>query len=96
MESDEVTALCPVTGQPDWYTVRVEYTPKGRCVESKSLKLYLHDFRQVGLFGEELAARVLRDFSAACSPASCSVTVTQKPRGGVSLIAQAFHAVDHT
>jgi 7-cyano-7-deazaguanine reductase len=89
MTSDEVTAVCPVTGQPDWYAVAIRYAPAGRCVESKSLKLYLRSFRDRGLFCEAFAARVLADVVAAVAPASCVVTVTQKPRGGVSIVAEA-------
>ena len=46
LESDEVTSLCPVTGQPDWETVRIEFEPDAYCIESKSLKLYLWSFRE--------------------------------------------------
>ena len=50
MESDEVTSICPVTGQPDWETVTIEYAPDQACIESKSLKLYLWSFREEGVF----------------------------------------------
>jgi 7-cyano-7-deazaguanine reductase len=89
LASDEVTAVCPVTGQPDWYTIEIAYEPAGACVESKSLKLYFQSFRNEGLFCEALAARVRADFVAACRPASCRVAVTQKPRGGVRIEAVA-------
>lgn len=89
MTSDEVTALCPVTGQPDWYIVSIEYKPNALCIESKSLKLYLQSFRNDGLFCEAFAARIAEDISEAIKPASCKVTVVQKPRGGVSITAVA-------
>ncbi len=89
MESDEVTSLCPVTGQPDWETVRIEFTPGPYCIESKSLKLYLWSFREEGVFCEAFAARIAHDVAAACSPAWVKVTVTQTPRGGVSISAEA-------
>jgi len=89
MTSDEVTALCPVTGQPDLYVVAIEYRPEKLCVESKSLKLYLHSFRSEGVFAEALASRILADVVAACSPGHCMVCVTQKSRGGVSIVAKA-------
>src|SRR6266567_7269654 len=54
--SDEVTALCPITGAPDWYIVRISYIPDKRCVESKTLKLFLQDFRQQGHFCEKFAS----------------------------------------
>lgn len=85
MESDEVTSLCPVTGQPDWDTVIIEYAPRSLCIESKSLKLYLWSFREEGIFCEALADRIAADIFAACQPGWCRVTVTQKPRGGVRI-----------
>ena len=89
MESDEVTSLCPVTGQPDWETVTIEYAPDRSCIESKSLKLYLWSFREEGVFCEALAARIAQDVFDACQPFWVEVTVTQKPRGGVKLVAKA-------
>src|SRR4051812_39257662 len=50
MVSDEVTALCPITGQPDWYEVAITYRPDQSCIESKSLKLYFQTFRNEGIF----------------------------------------------
>lgn len=89
MESDEVTSLCPVTGQPDWETVTIEYAPDQFCIESKSLKLYLWSFREEGVFCEALAAQIARDISEACHPFWVEVTVTQKPRGGIKIVAKA-------
>ncbi|NLM46912.1 MAG: NADPH-dependent 7-cyano-7-deazaguanine reductase QueF [Firmicutes bacterium] len=89
MESDEVTSLCPVTGQPDWETVTIEYVPDKLCIESKSLKLYFWSFRQEGLFCEALAAKIANDVGEACKPHSCTVTVRQKPRGGITITATA-------
>ena len=89
MESDEVTSLCPVTGQPDWETVTIEYAPDKACIESKSLKLYLWSFREEGAFCEALAAQIAKDIAAACKPFWVEVVVTQKPRGGVKLVAKA-------
>jgi 7-cyano-7-deazaguanine reductase len=89
LESDEVTSLCPVTGQPDWETVRIEFEPDSLCIESKSLKLYLWSFREEGSFCESLAARIAEDVYAACRPKSVRVLVTQKPRGGITISAEA-------
>lgn len=89
MESDEVTSLCPVTGQPDWETVVIEYAPKESCIESKSLKLYLWSFREEGHFCEALADRIARDVYAACQPHWARATVIQKPRGGIKITATA-------
>ena len=89
MDSDEVTSLCPVTGQPDWETVVIEYAPKESCIESKSLKLYFGSFRNEGVFCETLASRIAQDVYDACEPVWCKVTVTQKPRGGIRISATA-------
>lgn len=89
LTSDEVTALCPVTGQPDWYTVSIAYVPRERCIESKSLKLYFQSFRDEGIFAEAFAARIAEDVNQVAAPATCQVTVTQKPRGGISIEATA-------
>jgi 7-cyano-7-deazaguanine reductase len=90
-ESAEVTSLCPVTGQPDFYRVAVEYVPAARCIESKSLKLYLFSFRDTGLFAEDMANRLLDDLVAACAPAWLRVSCTMNPRGGISLAVDAEH-----
>jgi len=87
LRSDEVAALCPVTGQPDWYAVEVAYDPSARCAESKSVKLFLNSFRDRGVFCESLACLIRDAFLSACEPKACRVTVTQKPRGGVSITA---------
>lgn len=85
MTSDEVTAVCPVTGQPDWYTVVIEYVPDGKCIESKSLKMYLQSFRQDGIFCEALAGRICQEVAEAIKPVRVVVTIKQKARGGVSI-----------
>jgi len=87
--SDEVTAVCPVTGQPDWYTVRVTYVPSNKCIESKTFKLFLQTLRQKGMFCEALSTHILREVVNAVLPVSAAVEVVQKPRGGVSIIATA-------
>ncbi|MGI6647785.1 MAG: preQ(1) synthase [Bacillota bacterium] len=89
LDSDEVTSVCPVTGQPDWETVVIEYAPNESCIESKSLKLYLWSFREEGVFCEALASQIAQDVYAACQPFWCKVTVIQKPRGGIRITASA-------
>ena len=86
--SDEVTALCPITAQADWYTVEIAYTPRERCIESKSLKLYLHSFRNEGIFAEGFAVRLADDLSDALA-CPVDVTVIQKARGGITIRASA-------
>ena len=83
MVSDEVTALCPVTGMPDQYTVENDYFPDGLCIESKSLKLKLQSFRQVGVFCEQLSTDIAQHVMDSISPFAVEVLVTQKSRGGV-------------
>lgn len=90
--SDEVTSLCPITGQPDWYTVRVELTDARVGLESKSLKLYLQSWRDEGQFCEEFAATIAKDVQRA-TKANVRVVVTQKPRGGIEIDAVAESTV---
>jgi 7-cyano-7-deazaguanine reductase len=89
LDCDEVTSLCPVTGQPDWETVRIEFAPDQYCVESKSLKLYLWSYRETGAFCEALAGQIAQDIFDSCHPHWCTVTVSQKPRGGITITATA-------
>jgi 7-cyano-7-deazaguanine reductase len=89
MTSDELAAVCPVTGQPDLYTAAIEYEPADLCLESKSLKLYLMTFRNEGHFCEALAVRIRDDVAAALRlpPDRVRVTLTQKARGGITITA---------
>jgi 7-cyano-7-deazaguanine reductase len=91
MTSDELTAVCPITGQPDFYVTRIEYEPAALCLESKSLKLYLARFRNEGAFAEALAVRIKQDVAAALEleAAAVTVTLTQKARGGITITATA-------
>lgn len=82
-DTDEVTSLCPVTGQPDFSSVRIEYQPNLRCVESKSLKLYLWGFRDRPVFCEQLAVDIATEIRRAAEPVRVKVTVTQHARGGI-------------
>jgi len=91
MTSDELTAVCPITAQPDYYEARIAYSPKGLCLESKSLKLYLARFRNEGAFGEALAVRIRDDVAAVLEldASAVTVTLTQKARGGITIVATA-------
>ena len=91
MTSDELTSVCPVTAQPDFYVARIVYRPKALCLESKSLKLYLARFRNEGVFAEALAVRIKEDVAAALEVEASAVTVTltQKARGGITITATA-------
>ena len=81
----EFTSLCPITGQPDFGVIQIEYVPDHRCIESKSLKLYLFSFRNHGSFGEAVVNRVLDDLVEACSPRRMTVTGAFTPRGGIGI-----------
>ena len=83
--TDEVGSLCPVTGQPDLSSLVIDYLPDRLCVESKSLKLYLWSFRDRAIFAEALAAAVAREIMDTVRPHRVEVTVTQRPRGGISI-----------
>jgi 7-cyano-7-deazaguanine reductase len=81
--SNELTSVCPITGQPDFSTVEIDYEPNLRCVESKSLKLYLWSFRDRPAFCEQLAADIAAEVHRAADPLHVRVTVTQHTRGGI-------------
>lgn len=87
--SDELTSFCPVTEQPDFNTVVIEYHPDKLCVESKSLKLYLWTFRDERIFGEGLASTIANDIFAKLQPFYCKVTLRQNVRGGLQMTAVA-------
>ena len=91
MTSDELTAVCPITTQPDLYIATIEYWPQRLCLESKSLKLYLSSFRNEGAFCEALAVRIRDDAAEALELPSDKVRVTleQKARGGITIPATA-------
>jgi 7-cyano-7-deazaguanine reductase len=81
----EFTSLCPVTGQPDFARIVITYVPDLKCLESKSLKIYLFSFRNVGMFHEEITNRILDDLVAACQPRWARVRGLMNPRGGISI-----------
>jgi 7-cyano-7-deazaguanine reductase len=89
LTSDELVAVCPVTGQPDMYLATIEYWPGPRCLESKSLKLYLNGFRNEGAFCEALAVKIRGDVAQALElpPEQVRVTLRQKARGGITIVA---------
>ncbi len=83
--SEEFTSLCPKTGQPDFGTITIRYVPDARCIESKSLKLYLFSYRDEGTFMETLTNRILDDLVAACHPLEMEVTGDFAARGGITI-----------
>jgi len=80
----EFTAVCPKTGQPDFGTILITYIPGATCIELKSLKLYLHGFRNKGIFYEHSINTILDDLVAACEPRRMRVIGQFTPRGGMS------------
>ena len=91
LDCAEFTSLCPITGQPDYARLRIEYVPGERCVETKSLKFYLASFRDERAFNEALVNRILDDFVRACAPRRASVRGEFGARGGISLSVVAVH-----
>ncbi|MDR0422643.1 MAG: preQ(1) synthase [Proteiniphilum sp.] len=81
----EFTSLCPVTGQPDFAAIRIDYIPDARMVESKSLKLYLFSFRNHGAFHEDCINIIMKDLIRLMDPRYIEVTGRFTPRGGISI-----------
>lgn len=90
-ETPEFTCLCPRTGQPDFATIRIRYVPDARCVELKSLKLYLWSYRNEGAFHEAVVNRILDDLVAALSPRRMVVEGDFLVRGGIHTTIRASH-----
>ena len=80
----EFTAVCPKTGQPDFGTIIITYTPSDSCIELKSLKLYLFGYRNRGIFYEHSINTILDDLVAACRPRRMAVVGHFTPRGGIT------------
>ena len=87
----EFTSVCPVTGLPDFGEIRITYVPDARCVELKSLKLYLWSFRDEGAFHEDVTNRILDDLVAALAPRRMTVHTIWLPRGGITTEVTASH-----
>ncbi|MBR2509709.1 MAG: NADPH-dependent 7-cyano-7-deazaguanine reductase QueF [Lentisphaeria bacterium] len=81
----EYTSLCPVTGQPDFGHIIIRYIPDKKCIESKSLKLFLYSFRNTNTFHEESVNHILDAVVKECSPRKAEVTGLFRPRGGIAI-----------
>jgi 7-cyano-7-deazaguanine reductase len=90
-ECADFTSLCPVTAQPDFAKITIEYVPAARCIETKSLKFYLSSYRNTRGFNEEIVNRILDDVVAACSPHEALVYGEFASRGGISLSVEASY-----
>ena len=84
IEIPEYTAICPKTGLPDFGTIRLRYMPDKTCLELKSLKMYIHAYRNLGIFYENAVNRILQDVVASCRPVWAVVTGEFTARGGLS------------
>lgn len=88
----EFTSVCPKTGQPDFGTLTITYTPEKKCVELKSLKLYLQSFRNEGIFYENVTNQILDDLVAVLAPRWIKLEAAFTPRGGISTTVTAQHS----
>jgi 7-cyano-7-deazaguanine reductase len=88
-ETDDFTSVCPVTGQPDFARIDIDYVPDRLCVESKSLKFYLASYRNERAFNEAVTNHILDDFVKACAPREVVVTAQFSARGGIALTVRA-------
>jgi len=94
IEIPEYTCICPKTGLPDFATITLEYIPDRACVELKSLKLYIHAFRAVGIFHEHATNRILDDFVRAVGPRRLVVTGVFNARGGIATTVKASYPLE--
>jgi 7-cyano-7-deazaguanine reductase len=90
-EIPEFTAICPFSDFPDFATIRIEYVPNERCIELKSLKLYINSFRNVKIFHEHVINIILEDFVAACDPHSVEIEGDFHVRGNVKTVVRASY-----
>jgi 7-cyano-7-deazaguanine reductase len=88
----EFTSVCPRTGQPDFGTLTFTYVPAAKCVELKSLKLYLQQFRNLGIFYEHVTNRILDDLVAVLKPRKMTLVAVFNPRGGIATTVTATFA----
>ena len=90
-EAPEFTCLCPMTAQPDFATIRIRYVPDQKCVELKSLKLYLWSYRDEGAFHEAVTNRIADDLIGALAPRSLMVEGDFYVRGGIKTVVRVEH-----
>lgn len=91
IEQPEFTSVCPMTGLPDFGTVKVTYVPRERIVELMSFKYYLLQYRQVGIFYEHAVGRILEHLVDLLDPARMTVSIRYTPRGGITTTVEASH-----
>ena len=89
LQTEEFTCVCPMTGQPDFARIKIQYIPDKKIIESKSLKLYLWSFRNEGVFHEHVTNVILDDLVAALKPRWCKVNAEFSVRGGIGITVDA-------
>jgi 7-cyano-7-deazaguanine reductase len=89
--SSEFTAICPFSDFPDFATLKIEYVPNERCIELKSLKLYINSFRNVKIFHEHVVNKFLDDFVQACDPISVDIEGEFNVRGNIKTVIRASY-----
>lgn len=90
-EIPEFTAICPFSDFPDFAIIRIEYVPNERCIELKSLKLYINSFRSVKIFHEHVINVILEDFVKACDPLSLEIEGDFHVRGNIKTVVRASY-----
>ena len=90
-EIPEFTAICPFSDFPDFATLRIRYAPNRRCIELKSLKLYINSFREVKIFHEHVVNKILEDFVAACDPLEFHIEGDFNVRGNIKTVVRASY-----
>lgn len=90
-EIPEFTAICPFSEFPDFATIRIRYVPDQRCIELKSLKLYINSFRDVKIFHEHAVNVILEDLVAACAPLEAEITGDFNVRGNIKTVVSASY-----
>jgi len=91
IDCPEFTSVCPKTGLPDFGAIRVTYVPDDRCIELKSFKYYLIEFRNRGIFYEAVTNQILDDLVAACQPRRMTVVGDFSVRGGIKTVVTASY-----
>ena len=91
-EIPEFTAICPFSDFPDFAVIRIEYVPRERCIELKSLKLYINSFREIKIFHEHVINVILEDFINACDPLRVEIEGDFHIRGNIKTVVRASYA----
>ena len=87
----EFTAICPFSDFPDFATIKIDYVPGERCIELKSLKLYINSYRSIKIFHEHVVNRILEDFVRACDPISVEIEGDFNIRGNIKTVIRASY-----